>query len=178
MNESMRRLMLFRHAKAEKAEPGMRDRDRRLTARGREDAAKIGAYMARHGLRPDLVLVSPAARTRETWEQAAGGCPGLAVTTDERLYDARAEVILGVVKESPPDHHALLVIGHNPGLHDLARLLIGTGDIELRERLREEMPTSALVVIDFALDDWKRLHPQAGRLDRFVTPRTLGNATD
>src|SRR5258708_13854511 len=61
------RLMLLRHAKAEKAESGMRDRDRRLNARGRDDAARIAAHMARHALLPDRVIVSSAQRTRETW---------------------------------------------------------------------------------------------------------------
>ena len=67
----MRRLMLLRHAKTERAELGERDRDRKLTKRGRTDAQAIGAYMARHGLVPDLALVSPANRARETWALAA-----------------------------------------------------------------------------------------------------------
>ena len=63
----MRRLMLLRHAKTERAQPGERDRDRKLTKRGRADAPLIGAYMAHHGLVPDLALVSPATRAQETW---------------------------------------------------------------------------------------------------------------
>src|SRR5580692_7842660 len=66
------RLMLLRHAKAEKAEAGMRDRDRRLNARGRDDAARVAAHMAQHALLPDQVIVSSAQRTRETWERMAG----------------------------------------------------------------------------------------------------------
>src|SRR5262249_61562538 len=67
------RLILLRHAKSEKAEPGMSDHPRRLNARGKNDAAVIGAYMARHGLLGDLALVSTAGRTRQTWGRAAAG---------------------------------------------------------------------------------------------------------
>ena len=70
------------------------------------------------------------------------------------------------------------MIGHNPGLHKLARQLIATGDVEARERLSEALPTSGLVVIDFAGDNWHELHSSGGRLERFVTPRSLRAASD
>jgi phosphohistidine phosphatase len=73
---------------------------------------------------------------------------------------------------------ALLLVGHNPGLHDLANTLIGSGDVEARESLNEKLPTSGLVVIDFAFDDWSKLHEHAGRLERFVTPRVISGASD
>ena len=171
------RLMLLRHAKTEKAEPGQRDHTRRLTGRGQRDAPLIGAYIARHALTPDLVLVSGATRTRETWELLA---PALSasprVTYDERLYDACAEAILAVVKETAPEVRTLMVVGHNPGLHDLARLLIASGDVEARERLNEGLPTSGLAVIDFPGNTWRKLHAHGGRLERFVSPRSLAAA--
>jgi len=74
--------------------------------------------------------------------------------------------------------HTLLVVGHNPGLQDLATMLIASGDVEARQRLKEKFPTSGLVVIDFALDDWSRVHAHAGRLDHFISPRSLAAATD
>ena len=171
------RLLLLRHAKTEKAEPGMRDHVRRLTERGEHDAPVLGAYMARHKLVPDRVLVSTAERTRQTWEYLA---PTLSarprVTYEDRLYDAGADAILALVRKTEPEVRALLVIGHNPGLHDLARLLIASGDVEARERLNEGLPTSGLAVIDFAGDNWRKLHPQGGRLERFVSPRSLATA--
>jgi phosphohistidine phosphatase len=171
------RLMLLRHAKSEKAEPGMADRARRLNGRGRADAAVIGTYLARHELIPDLALVSSAARTRETWERLAAALPSPPrVTFDDRLYDATPETILEVARQTARPVRLLLLIGHNPGLHDLARRLIASGDVEARERLNEALPTSGLVVIDFAGTDWRRLHPQGGRLERFVSPRTLAGA--
>ena len=78
-----------------------------------------------------------------------------------------------MIKDAPAAAHSLLIVGHNPGLHELALLLIASGDVDTRERLREELPTSGLVVIDFAFDDWSRLHPRCGRLERFVSPKSL-----
>ncbi len=80
------------------------------------------------------------------------------------------------MKETKPAVRTLLVIGHNPGLHDAARLLIASGDVEARERLNEGLPTSGLAVIDFAGKDWRKLHARGGRLERFVTPRSLAEA--
>ena len=95
---------------------------------------------------------------------------------EERLYNAGAEAILAVVKETKPAVRTLMVIGHNPGLHEGARLLIASGDVEARERLNEGLPTTGLAVIDFAGKDWRKLHPHGGRLERFVTPRSLAAA--
>jgi phosphohistidine phosphatase len=170
----MRRLILFRHSKADRSQPGERDIDRALVERGRKDAAQIGAYMATHGLAPDRVLISPALRTQETWKYASAAFkPAPGAATLERLYDATAHTVLAVIKDVPPAAHTLLVVGHNPGLHDLVLLLIASGGVEAREQLMEKLPTSGLVIVDFAIDDWARLHPHSGRLERFVTPKSL-----
>jgi phosphohistidine phosphatase len=171
------RLMLLRHAKSEKAEPGLRDHERRLNDRGERDAETIGAYLARHGLLPDLVAVSTSQRTRQTWEHVAAMLSASPPASfEERLYNAGAEAILAVVKETKPAVRTLMVIGHNPGLHEGARLLIASGDVEARERLNEGLPTTGLAVIDFAGKDWRKLHAHGGRLERFVTPRSLAAA--
>jgi len=174
----MRRLMLLRHAKTERAEGGQRDRDRKLTKRGRDDAAVIGAYMARHGFIPDLALVSPAKRAQETWALLA---PAFAkaprLVNDERIYNAATDALFKIIGETR-GAHSLLVVGHNPGLHDTAVQLIASGDVEARERVAEKLPTSGLVVIDLAFDDWSKLHRHAGRLERFVTPKLIAAATD
>ena len=174
----MRRLLLLRHAKTEAFEPGREDRARALVERGRSDAARIGAYMASHALRPDRVIVSPAARSQETWTCMAGAMrPAPAVTTLEQIYDATADDIVAAILGTPADVGALLIVGHNPSLHETALLLIASGNIDARESLREKLPTAGLVVIDFAFDDWRKLHPQAGRLERFVSPRSLEAAS-
>jgi phosphohistidine phosphatase len=174
----MRRLMLLRHAKTERAEPGERDHDRKLTKRGRADASVMGAYMASHGLVPDLALVSPAKRTQETWTliAAALGKPPKAVTED-RIYNAGTETLLELIVETR-GAHSLLLIGHNPGLHNVAMQLIASGDAEMREQLSEKLPTSGLVVIELAIDTWSRLHRNAGRLEHYITPKQLAEATD
>jgi phosphohistidine phosphatase len=174
----MRRLLLFRHAAAEPADAATSDLQRALTAQGRSDAAVIGAYLASHVFRPDRVLVSPATRTRETWQQAMAALQTAPEPAfDARLHSATAQTLFAVIKETPDQSRTLLVLGHNPGLHELAMLLIATGEIDLRERLRENFPTAGLAVIDFALDGWAKLHARAGRLERFVSPRSIVGAT-
>jgi phosphohistidine phosphatase len=172
-------LMILRHAKAEKAAPGIRDHDRELSARGRQDARRMGAYMAHHALVPDRALVSPSRRTRETWEGVAAELPGpVPVTYEDLIYDAKPETILSVLREIEAEATRLLVVGHNPGLHETARLLIASGDVEAREQINEALPTTGLAVIEFAGSNWEKLHPSSGRLERFVTPRLLKAATD
>jgi phosphohistidine phosphatase len=174
----MRRLMLLRHAKTERAEPGERDRDRKLTKRGRADASAIGAYMARHGLVPDVALVSPAKRAQETWALLAQGfAKAPKLVNEERIYNADTEALIDVIGTAR-GAHCLIVIGHNPGLHDVAVQLIAAGDVAARERVAAKLPTAGLVVIDLAFDDWSKLHRHAGRLERFVTPKLIAAATD
>jgi phosphohistidine phosphatase len=174
----MRRLLLLRHAKTERPESGERDRDRKLTSRGRDDAPMIGAYMADHRLIPDLALVSPAKRAEETWALIAEAFKNAPrVAKDERIYNATTEMLLQVVSEAR-DATSLLVVGHNPGLHDLAVRLIDSGDVKMREQIREKLPTCGLVAIEFAFDDWLQLHDSSGRLERFVSPRSIADTTD
>jgi phosphohistidine phosphatase len=175
---AMRHLMLLRHAKTERAAPGERDRGRELTTRGRADAPVIGAYLADHGLAPDLALVSPAKRTQETWALIATAfTKAPRAVNDDRIYNAGTEDLLELIRETP-SARTLLVIGHNPGLHDLAMQLITSGDAAMRRRLAEKLPTSGLVVIDFPFDDWSRLRWHCGRLTHYVTPKLLAEAAD
>lgn len=175
---AMRRLMLLRHAKTERAPPGARDRDRKLTKRGSTDARAIGAYMARHGLAPNLALVSPATRAQETWTLAAGYFTKPPKTVNEELiYNASADTLLTLIG-GVGRARSLLLVGHNPGFHELATALIAAGDVAARERLNEKLPTAGLVVVDLALDDWALLHPHCGRLERFVSPRLIAATTE
>ena len=170
--------MLLRHAKTERAEPGQRDRDRKLVKRGRSDAEMIAGYMAHHDLIPDLALVSTARRTQETWELIASAFRKAPRRIDEeRIYNASNDALMRLIGETH-GARSLLIIGHNPGLHDVALNLVASGDIAMRERLSEKLPTSGLVIVDFAFDAWTKLHPQSGRLEHFITPRLLGNAAD
>jgi phosphohistidine phosphatase len=175
----MRRLILLRHSTAAKAGPGESDRDRVLTAQGRADATTAGSYLVNHSFRPDHALVSPAARTRDTWRQIVAALRTAPdAKFDQRIYNANAQTLFNVIAEAPDEARTVLMLGHNPGLHELAALLTATGDIDLRERLHENLPTSGIVIIDFTLDSWSRLHPRSGRLERFVSPESIAGATN
>lgn len=169
------RLMLLRHAKAVKAEGGMRDRDRPLNGRGRSDAAEIAGHMAAHALAPERVVVSTAQRTRETWARMA---PTFSTATkvlyEEDLYEAKPDAIVSVIKAAGGKSASLLVIGHNPGLEDTVHLLLARGGGT--RQLEEGLPTAGLVVIDFAAGDWKQMAAGSGRLTEFTTPRLLKSA--
>lgn len=175
----MRRLILLRHAKSDWASPGASDHARPLAPRGREAARRIGAYMAHHALVPDLVICSTAARARQTWDLVTAEFSAkIPLSIDQRIYEVGADRILDVIKQTNDQVHVLLLVGHNPGLRDLAELLIASGEVEARQRLLEKLPTAGLAVIDFPHDDWRKLHRKAGRLDRFVAPRTIETAPD
>jgi phosphohistidine phosphatase len=165
--------MLLRHAKSDRP-PGVGDHDRPLNRRGVRDAAVVGTYLAHNALIPERSLCSTAKRTRETWELVARQLPKPPpVDFEDRLYEADPQTILTLLRGTAQKVHALLVVAHNPGIQQVALSLVASGDVEARERLHEKFPTGALAVIDFALDEWTKLHPHSGRLDRFIGPRQL-----
>lgn len=175
----MLRLLLLRHAKAENTSPSGQDHERALTPRGRADAARIGDYLAKHGLTPDYVQLSTATRVQQTWDCAVAELPGApAARSTAQLYNASADRILAALRDIPAGARQPLLLGHNPGLHETAMRLIAAGPAEIRETLREGLPTAGLTVIEFVAGAWRDIHPQSGRLIRFVSPRLLEAATD
>lgn len=173
----MRRLLLLRHAKSAYPQ-GVGDIDRPLNPRGREAAPLMGAYIARESLTPDHAMVSPARRTQETWELVRGELPETSVETVPSIYEAPAGRILDAIRSAPAEATSLLVIGHNPGLGDLALRLVGEGPKELRNDLREKFPTAALAVLEFDAEGWESIAEGGGRLTRFVRPRQLAAEMD
>jgi phosphohistidine phosphatase len=173
----MRRLMLLRHGRSDWPD-GLKDLDRPLAKRGQEAVPRVAAHMAEEQLLPDLALVSPARRARETWDLVAPKLGDVPVRFEPRIYEAPAERILSVVREVGPEAGSVLLVGHNPGFQDLAKLLIGHGDRYAFARMGKKYPTAALAVLDFAAEDWRDLSPGSGRLDRFVTPKSLGQDED
>jgi phosphohistidine phosphatase len=174
----MRRLMLLRHAKTEHDAPSGRDQDRRLDNRGRTDAAEIGSWIGRHPPFPDSVLVSSAVRAHQTWEIAWEAMKDFApepqVELLPELYGADPKQLLQIIRtESTTDPKRLLVIGHNPGMHELALALTGSGDAAGRKALEDNLPTSGLAIFDFALDDWADVAFRRGKLALFVSPKLL-----
>lgn len=174
----MRRLILLRHAKTERDSPTGRDFDRRLDERGHRDAREMGKYIADSRLSPDLALVSPAVRARETWLLAAPHLKSADLAFEPDLYGAEVSELLRVIsaaagRASDPKVGTLLVVAHNPGLHELGLALIGDSGIAERRELEGNLPTSGIVVIDFAVEDWADIALRAGTLERFVSPRKL-----
>ena len=149
----MHRLILFRHAKTEARVPDGEDIDRALVGRGRADAAHMGRILARAGLAPDLVLVSPAVRARETWTLASPAFPGARVEVRDGLYEATPEEVAEELMTGVAAADTVMVVGHNPSLQELAvNLLIdGGGAAADIERLSAGFPTATAAT--FALDD-------------------------
>ena len=168
----MLRLMLLRHAKSDWPS-GVDDHERPLAKRGRRASPLMGSYMAKEGLLPDLAIVSTARRTQETWELArpAFGAP-IAQRNERRLYEGLFGSLLAVIQDIGVETHTLLLVGHNPGLQELALKLIGTSGEHDLTRLREKYPTGGLAVIDFDVARWSRVVTAAGQLERFETPRS------
>jgi phosphohistidine phosphatase len=174
----MRRLMLLRHAKTEHDAPSGRDLDRRLDNRGRGNAAEIGGWIGRHPPFPDSVLVSNAVRAHQTWDIAWEAMKDLVpepeVEIVPELYGADASQLLQTIREaSATDPRRLMLVGHNPGMHELALALTGSGDAAGRKALAHNLPTSGLAVFDFAVKDWTDVAFRRGRLALFVTPKLL-----
>ena len=174
----MRRLMLLRHAKTENEAPSGRDEDRRLVNRGHRDAAEIGGWIGHHPPFPDLVLVSHAMRALQTWEIAWEAMKELVsepeVELVPELYGADVSQLLETIRDaSSADPKRLMLVGHNPGMHELVLALAGGGDRAGRKALTDNLPTSGLAIFDFDLDDWADVAFRRGRLAAFVSPKLL-----
>jgi phosphohistidine phosphatase len=173
----MRRLMLLRHAKTENDAPSGRDQDRRLDDRGRNDAAEIGGWIGRHPPFPGLVLVSSAVRANQTWEIAWEAMKDLApqprVELLPELYGADPTQLLEAIHAAATTDPEALVVGHNPGMHELALMFAASGDAAGRKALGDNLPTSGLAIFDFEVDDWGDVAFRRGRLAKFVSPKLL-----
>lgn len=168
----MLRVLLLRHAKSDRP-AGIADLDRPLSPRGRRNAPLMAAYLATENLRPDHVAVSPAKRTRETWEPIHAALSGPEATFVPEIYEAPDAALLKVIRATPGAARCLLMVGHNPGFQDVALRLVESGPRAARGRLAEGFPTGALAVLDFDVETWDEIRAGSGRLERFVAPRDL-----
>lgn len=174
----MRRLMLLRHAKTEADAPSGRDQDRRLDKRGCRDATEIGRWIGQHPPFPDLVLVSDAIRAHQTWEIAWEAMKALTpepqIELMSELYGADPTQLLQIIhRASTTNPKVLMLIGHNPGMHELALTLADSDDSADHKALTDNLPTAGLAVFDFAINDWADVAFRRGRLVLFVTPKLL-----
>jgi phosphohistidine phosphatase len=169
----MRRLLLLRHAKAEAPTWG-EDYERALTDRGRDDARRIGDLIAARGLVPDLLIYSSAERTRQTAEIVAANWPKrVKSVAEDGLYEASRQFIMLKVRNAPDRAGVVMIVGHNPGIGELANHLTASAAKEDRSRMAAAFPTCGLAVLDFSIEHWTSITAHAGRLVRFVTPADL-----
>ncbi|MFV0474835.1 MAG: SixA phosphatase family protein [Pikeienuella sp.] len=156
------RLILLRHAKSDWT-AGLSDHDRPLNQRGRLAAPLMGAWLKERGLLPALALVSSARRTQETWERLGIDAP---MEIRGALYEAEAETILEEINLTEGAASPLLVVGHNPGIQDVANRL-------LRDPAILEYPTAQAAVIGFGAESWADLRFSSGELLDLAAPKGL-----
>jgi phosphohistidine phosphatase len=170
--DAMRRVYLLRHAKSSWKDRSLADRDRPLAGRGKRAAKAVAGHIEAEGIRPNLVLCSPARRSRETLErvEAAFG-DRVEARFEEALYGASEAELLTRLRTLPPELDSVMVVGHNPGLEELALALASEGTE--RTRMEEKFPTGALATIDLPANDWSAIERASGELVAYVRPRDL-----
>jgi phosphohistidine phosphatase len=171
---AMLTLSLLRHAKSSWDDPALEDFDRPLSKRGATAAPRMGGYMATHGLAPDLVLCSPAVRARQTLDLVLSHLSGgPTVVYEDGFYLAASSVLLARIRKIEAKVRHVLIVGHDPGIQGLALELSGSGKSNVLKALGSKFPTAALAVIRFKGDDWAEVEQGMGRLDLFVTPKSV-----
>jgi phosphohistidine phosphatase len=165
----MRRLLLFRHAEAVHSDK-YSDRERPLTAAGREKATKVGAFLAETHQRIDIALVSDSVRTRETWDlaRAAWGATPEA-RFDRKLYHAERRDLLAMVRDLPDSLESAMILAHNPAIAEFAAHFAGSGKGDALARLALGFPPGALAIVEADGDEWRKLRWSAGELTLFRT---------
>ena len=164
-----RRIVLFRHAKADW--PQVSDHERPLADRGRKDAAVAGRKLADTGIPFDLALCSTATRTRETWKLAVQELAQRPKTLyEDRVYEASPGELIALLNETPDDVHQVLLVGHNPGIQGLAEVLAGAAEGDAGERMnRRGFPAAAFATLSFD-GSWKSLEPGVATLLDYWVP--------
>jgi phosphohistidine phosphatase len=168
-------LHLLRHAKSSWDDPTLADHDRPLAPRGRRAAATIAEYLRGERITPGLVLCSSSARTRETLALISAtfdDASSVPVEIERGLYGASGAELLARLQQVPGGVESVMLIGHQPGIQDLALTLAAAGAGAQLERLRKKFPTAALATLAVG-SDWDQLEPGSARLAAFVKPREL-----
>lgn len=170
----MARLIVFRHGKTEIVSDTGKDFDRALVTRGERNSAQMAAMLKSHMPKPDVVLVSPARRTRQTAEHAL---PVLGYTEDpiidERIYNATGDTLYNVLRDHAGDKKTALIIGHNPGLIILMDILMAV-DEDHNAGLIADFPTASVGDLVFEADSFDQVMPDSGKLLSLLRPHELG----
>jgi phosphohistidine phosphatase len=168
----MKALYLLRHAKSSRDDDSLPDHDRPLSKRGRRDAEAIARHLAAAGLHPDLVLSSTALRTRETLAPIQAALKPRRVVFDNDLYLAPPTTLLDHLRRLDEAVVEVMVVGHNPGVHEVALLLADRRSVPALPPSMGKFPTGALA--SFSWDGtWRRLGPGAATLTAYTVPREL-----
>jgi phosphohistidine phosphatase len=169
----MKTLTMLRHAKSGWDDPVSRDFDRPLNPRGRRAARTVALEMKAQGLAFDLVVASPARRVIETLQEVTAAYGAILPQYVQRLYLASTATLLEVVRAAPAEVDRLLLVGHNPGLEELALFLSGSDGAGLREEVEVKYPTGTVVEIRLPVDRWTEVKEGTGTIERFIRPRDL-----
>lgn len=172
----MLQLALLRHAKSSWDHPALEDFDRPLNARGEGAAPLMAAKLAELEFVPDLVLCSPAKRTRQTLSYVQSKFQpdaDRAIRFDDDIYLANASDLLDILQHRGGRAQRLLLIGHNPGLQALAMMLAGSGDAAAVALMADKFPTAALAILSFDCAHWRDIKPGSGELMTFTAPKLL-----
>lgn len=167
----MKTLTLLRHAKSTWDDPVARDSDRPLNPRGRRAARAVGKEMKALGLGFDRIVASPARRVIETLDEVCSTYGPLAPEYEQRVYLATTDSLLDIVHETGDEVGQLLLVGHNPGMENLALLLTRGGG--LRGEVEVKYPTGTLAEIELNVESWQHVREATGTLTRFIRPRDL-----
>ncbi|HEY8412791.1 MAG TPA: histidine phosphatase family protein [Pyrinomonadaceae bacterium] len=163
----MKTLFLLRHAKSSRKDQSLPDFERPLNGRGKQAAEKIGRYLKRELIVPELVLSSPAARARETIERVAKAAKwSVEVRFDQRIYEAGGLRLLEVISQIENERKAVLLVGHNPGIEELLMLLAGES---------KKVPTGALMKLELKSSKWTTAADKRAKLAWLIKPRKLAD---
>src|SRR5260221_9732237 len=168
----MKTLHLLRHAKSSWKDPGLDDHDRPLSKRGRETAKGIAAYLRRAKIAPDLVICSTAVRARQTFDPIAKTTKPPKIVLEKGIYEVAQEKIWKHLWKLPESAECVILIGHNPGLHDLALELADADSAELVPARGGKFPTGAMA--SFCFDGaWNAVRPHSAMLFSYMRPKAM-----
>jgi len=165
-------LYLMRHAKAKRATPGDDDQARPLIRRGRDAAERMATWFRGRNAAVATVLCSPSVRTRETLELILPSLGRPETEFDARLYGASPATLIALIARLPAATESAMVVGHNPGIEELALSLAGHGPARLIARMREKFPTCALAVFTAPVGEWSAFGDSC-RIEEFIRPADL-----
>ncbi|MDZ7681317.1 MAG: histidine phosphatase family protein [Fodinibius sp.] len=166
----MKNILLLRHAKSSWDDSSLKDFDRPLAKRGKQDAPRVGRFMRESKTLPAVIISSPAQRAKQTVEfvAAEANIGTDAISWDEDLYYGGARDYLSAIQQAPENAVGIMLVGHNPLMEETVSLLCnGEGGYGVR------IPTAALVCIEHPAIEWEQVKPGTARLKWMMTPKLL-----